>query len=482
MSKETVPLLGPASACTRADRGDSMRHLMLFLFVMLSVCSGLCFNAFPPIAVSLQSLYGVSTFAVNSLAAIWNVTYVMFAPFGSLMMIKISVRFGMLFGNLLTLLGAVVRLVLAAAAPTSEIAFWGGLFTGSLLASLGQLVVLSAPPLISARWYPQRERVVATTIATSANQLGNALGFFVAPVIVTGPHLNELLVWLGIQVGIVAVSTILCFLLFRSFPDTPPSESAAALRFLHDKQAASEVCPPPVFLDNRLPDSEPNAAAASKSEECSVVEFHDRRPLLRLSYLLLLYVYATMVGCYFTLTTVLAEVLQPYYSESAVGWLGGILILAGLVGALPVGPLLDRRPWFKSALLVAVASLVVTLVVFYTGASRLSYGALAFVCAMLGIAAAAVMIVGLETSVELTFPAHEERGGNLLMLGANAHGLITLAVYSIAEDGELLGWVMIGLCTSALCVTACMPPRYIRLRYERVCELLASQGKSLNQS
>ena len=58
---------------------------------------------------------------------------------------------------------------------------------GALLNGIPSIVVTSAPPAVSAAWFPPSERVTATSISQMLNNLGTGLSFLLANMIVKDP-------------------------------------------------------------------------------------------------------------------------------------------------------------------------------------------------------------------------------------------------------------------------------------------------------
>ena len=60
-------------------------------------------------------------------------------------------------------------------------------FIGHFIASLPNIILLVLPGVISAVWFPISELAVASAIATGSFALGNALGYYLPPLIIRGP-------------------------------------------------------------------------------------------------------------------------------------------------------------------------------------------------------------------------------------------------------------------------------------------------------
>ena len=90
----------------------------------------------------------------------------------------------------------------------------------------------SVPPALSSLWFPPNERTTATGISTVFNQLGNAGGFLLGPLLIREPeYKNETLVTsvalLRSDINrLMQVEASICLILFISvliyFPARPP--------------------------------------------------------------------------------------------------------------------------------------------------------------------------------------------------------------------------------------------------------------------
>jgi len=116
---------------------------------------------------------------------------------------------------------------------------------GALLNGIPSIVVTSAPPAVSAAWFPPSERVTATSISQMLNNLGTGLSFLLANMIVKDPddskvessknvsreareELREEINTYLIVLCIPALVLLLCSLLY--FPNTPPKPPSRSSR------------------------------------------------------------------------------------------------------------------------------------------------------------------------------------------------------------------------------------------------------------
>jgi MFS family permease len=180
----------------------------------------------------------------------------------------------------------------------------------------------------------------------------------------------------------------------------------------------------------------------------------------------LCYTFATVIGLFFTLSSIMTELLQDNYDEAQCGLLGGIINLAAGVGALPVGPLLDRYKWFKSSLVTGAVTFFATFAIFLFGNKPDNMVLLSIASGLVGTTASAVIAIGFEMAIETTFPIPEEYGGTMLMVAANLHSLITLIFFSLQPQVSVSVYLFLALAGSAVVSAILLPRKYRRIAYE----------------
>ena len=98
-----------------------------------------------------------------------------------------AVRYSVLLSSSLIALGTSVRCLFLVVPELSESDFTLLCHLGALLNGVPSIVVTSAPPAVSAAWFPPSERVTATSISQMMNNLGTGLSFLLANIIVKDP-------------------------------------------------------------------------------------------------------------------------------------------------------------------------------------------------------------------------------------------------------------------------------------------------------
>ena len=330
-------------------------------------------------------------------------------------------------------------------ASPSSADFWGGIFVGNLLAAASQLWVLSIPPVLSMQWFGDKERVLATTLASTANNAGIMIGFVLGPLFVPDISASQLRVYIIVQAACATLAFALIMAFFRRAPPSPPSAAA-------DLAAAG---------GSVVPDGGPPPGPSNSPAPAAARRFH-----LPVQFAALLLVFGFQVGILYASSTVLSQVLTPTYTESESGWLGGVLMLTGTVGALPLGPFVDRTKAFKSSNLVSgilcTASLVF-LAIFRTTHSMVMMGV---ILGVYGVGVACSIAVGFEYGVELSFPMPESFSSQLLMVASNLWGFVALMIVStMTPVAATITFVVFSVASTVM--AAFLSVRYRRLDYER---------------
>jgi MFS transporter, FLVCR family, MFS-domain-containing protein 7 len=146
-------------------------------------------------------------------------------------------RFGLrrtvLGGALLMLLGNLLKSGLPEIAANSSAAL---VLLGSIVVGLAQpLFQITAVTLVQ-DWFPAHERLLATMLTVSSNQLGIGLAYLLGNLLVSDSA--TLGTYLSGITGTTLVLVVFTAVLFRSQPEQPPSKSAAASR-AHPAQTLS---------------------------------------------------------------------------------------------------------------------------------------------------------------------------------------------------------------------------------------------------
>ncbi|XP_069169382.1 solute carrier family 49 member 4 homolog isoform X2 [Procambarus clarkii] len=107
----------------------------------------------------------------------------------------------------------------------------------AILNGIAGTLIMSAPPMIAAEWFPPKERTTATAVSQVLNQLGTA-GSYLAPLLVQSPNAGvtkdqiksdiKTLLYIYAAVGVTLLIAILVY--FPTKPPTPPSVTSSVQR------------------------------------------------------------------------------------------------------------------------------------------------------------------------------------------------------------------------------------------------------------
>ncbi|XP_067585092.1 heme transporter FLVCR1 isoform X2 [Pseudorca crassidens] len=264
--------------------------------------------------------------------------------------------------------------------------------------------------------------------------LGTAVGFLLPPVLVPNTQNNTQLLACNISTmfyGTSAVSTLLFILTviaFKEKPQYPPSQAQAVLQ-----------------------DSPPGEYSYGKSI---------RNLFKNIPFVLLLITYGIMTGAFYSVSTLLNQIILTYYKGEEVnaGRIGLTLVLAGMVGSILCGLWLDYTKTYKHTTLTVYILSFVGMVIF-TFTLNLGHIIIVFVTGgLLGFFMTGYLPLGFEFAVEITYPESEGTSSGLLNAAAQIFGILfTLAQGKLTSDYSPTGgniflcvWMFVGIILTAL--------------------------------
>jgi len=145
------------------------------------------FNTWGPIVTSLPLVYPSWTEATIGLLANWCCIAFLVFMVPVLYLQNYSLRAAVLLSSSLVALATSIRCAFLFFPGISEESFTILAHIGAILNGIPSIVVTSAPPAVSAAWFPANERVTATSISQMLNNIGQGLSFLIASLIVSQP-------------------------------------------------------------------------------------------------------------------------------------------------------------------------------------------------------------------------------------------------------------------------------------------------------
>ncbi|VVD02455.1 unnamed protein product [Leptidea sinapis] len=216
--------------------------------------------------------------------------------------------------------------------------------------------------------------------------LGVALGFLLPPMIVraqgtTDEIRSDLQLMFYLIAGLTSVLFVLIVLFFKAAPSTPPSAAA---------DLGSE-------LDSNFLQSL-------------------KKLMTNRNYVLLLISYGLNVGVFYAISTLLNELVLTYYpgANTDAGRIGLVLVVAGMVGSVVCGLILDKTHRFKETTLAVYAASVIGMFIFTFTLDSGHISIVYFSSILLGFFMAGYLPVGFEFASEVTYPEPEGTTSGIL--------------------------------------------------------------------
>ncbi|XP_015283082.1 PREDICTED: feline leukemia virus subgroup C receptor-related protein 1 [Gekko japonicus] len=408
-------------------RLSKRRLVVLAVFSLYSLV-----NAFQWIQYSILSsvftiYYGVSTLQIDWLSMVYMVVYVPLILPATWLLDTRGLRVTALLGSGLNGLGAWIK------CASVQRNLYPVTLLAQLICSIAQIFILGLPSHIASVWFGPKEVSTACAVAVLGNQLGTAIGFLLPPVLV--PNTEDDLDLMGRNISIMfygtaAVSTLLFLLtaiVFKEKPKYPPSQSQAAL---------SEVSP------------------EDYSYKQSIINLFRNIP-----FVLLLVSYGIMTGAFYSVSTLLNQMITTHYKGEEVnaGRIGLTLVVAGMVGSIICGLWLDYTKTYKQTTLIVYILSFVGMIAF-TFTLDCGHLIVVFVTGgVLGFFMTGYLPLGFEFAAEITYPESEGTSSGLLNASAQIFGIIfTLIQGTLTCDYNpragnifLCAWMFIGIILTA---------------------------------
>jgi cyanate permease len=239
--------------------------------------------------------------------------------------------------------------------------------------AIAQPFLLNSWTKVPAVWFAPGQRATAVGLTTLASFLGIAAGMALSPILTGSLSIATTQLLYG---AFAAVCAVLVLVLLRSRPATPP-------------------CPP--GMDERA------------------LMLDGLRSAIRVKpFLVMLGVAFVVMGIFNGVATWVEQIVRPRgFSADDAGILGALMLVAGVIGAVVLPALSDRRrkrvPFLVLALLLTIPGVV--------GLAFATSTWLLFVSAAeLGFFVIAVLPVGMQYACEVTYPTPEGTSNGLIQL------------------------------------------------------------------
>uniref|UniRef100_UPI0037E8945B heme transporter FLVCR1 n=1 Tax=Semicossyphus pulcher TaxID=241346 RepID=UPI0037E8945B len=404
------------------------RFAVLTVFSLYSLVNAFQWIQYSIITNVFMQYYGVSSDKVDWLSIVYMVAYVPLIFPATWLLDRKGLRLTALLGAGLNCAGAWLK----CASVSPEL--FGVTVTAQVICSVAQVFILGLPSRVASVWFGPREVSTACATAVLGNQLGTAIGFLLPPILVPTTADDVELTGRNISImfyGTAAVSTVLLILTVIVIKDRPPL--------------------PPSHAQAILPDTPPE-------------DYSYRQSILNLArnkaFVLLLISYGIMTGSFYSVSTLLNQMIMACYEnqELNAGKIGLTLVVAGMGGSILCGLWLDHTKTYKITTLIVYILSFLGMVVFTFTLDLKNIQLVFFTAGVLGFFMTGYLPLGFEFGVEITYPESEGTSSGLLNAFAQIFGIIFTLIQGkmTTNYGPLSGniflcaWIFLGIMLTAL--------------------------------
>jgi cyanate permease len=376
-------MLSMANPTQRQPTIYGYRWVILVVFMLVVIFNQLLWITFAPITSHAAAYYQVDDLSIGLLSMSFMIAYLVVSIPASWVIDTYGFRLAVGIGAVLTAIFGLMRGLVASSYTLVLIAQVG--------IAIGQPFILNAVTKVAARWFPLQERATASGLGSLAMYLGILGGMLVTPSLSLQIGITNMLLVYGI--GAIAAGII--FLIFsRERPPTPPGsldQEERALMFDGLKQA-----------------------------------------LRKRDFLLLMFIFFIGLGVFNSVTTWIEDIVRPRgFSITEAGLAGGLMIVGGVIGALVLPSLSDRKrrrvPFIILSLIVAILGLLG--VTFVPGSALLYLSGF-----LLGFGLLSAGPIGFQYGAEIAHPTPEGTSTGLLLLMGQISGILFIFSMDSLKD------------------------------------------------
>jgi hypothetical protein len=205
------------------------RWIMLFYMSVLNLLSDWTCYSVAPIALLTKTAFG--DIDPEQLVVIFLSANALASACEPIILARLGLRRTVLVGSLMLMIGSVVKSggiphVLQANLDIGH-EEWR-IYLGFFLVGLSQPLYQCTPALLSASWFPEKERTMATGVALNANQLGIGFAFVFGTLLVDDS--DDVPGYFGLLSFLATIAFIGTLIQFDDAPPTPPSDTARVMK------------------------------------------------------------------------------------------------------------------------------------------------------------------------------------------------------------------------------------------------------------
>ena len=385
------------------------RWVILTALMMITMMSQIQWLTHAPIARAAEVYYKgrfdpLSFFNIDFLASSYMILYLIFAIPASYFISTFGIVKGIGLGVLLTVVGASLK------------GFSGESFkmvmAGQVILAIAQPFIINSPTAVAARWFPVKERAIATGLATLAQYIGILIAMVITPMlIVSSPSSPEYGNGIGRMLQIYCIITVVAsvtgLILLRERPHTPPSdENYTRIDFFSGLKH--------IFS-------------------------------LRDMWIMIL-LFTIGLGIFNAVSSMVDSIAKYIGVDDSNGLIGGLMLIGGIIGAIIIPVLSDIYKKRKLFLVICVVGMIpgiagITFAPILTGGPVVHPEAahtMALVCSfILGFFVMSAGPIGFQYAAEISAPAPESTSQGLMLWVGQLSGIIMVTGMSMNNKSLL---------------------------------------------
>jgi MFS family permease len=345
------------------------RWLVLLAFALVACMTQVLWITFAPITSAAAHFYHKSDMTIGLLSMSFMVIYVLIVLPSAWVIDTWGFRAAVGFGAVISAVFALTRGIFASN------------FTIVLLSqigiAIGQPFVIGAITKVAARWFPVKERALASGLGSLALYLGPLAAMLITPFLVLRFGISSMLTTYGLA---AAAAAVIFLLIAREHPPTPAGRDERVLMFVGLKSM-----------------------------------------LRQRDFIFLLLMFFVGLGMFNSVSTWIEDIVRPRgFTISQAGMLGGLMLIGGIVGAIIIPLLSDRSRRRKPFILIAMIGLIPGLLGMTYATS---YGLLLLSGFVFGFFLLSAGPIGFQYAAEITHPAPEGTSNSLLLVMGQISGI-----------------------------------------------------------
>ena len=359
------------------------RWVVLGVFMLIIAANQLLWITFAPITNDVTKFLNVSDLQVGILSMCFMIVFIVVSIPASWIIDKYGIRVGVGIGALLTGLFGLMRGLV----PSD----YNSILMSQIGIAIGQPFLLNSITKVASKWFPISERATASGLGTLSMYVGIFAGMVLTPYLAEKNGIaNTLYIY-----GIFAVIAAFCFLVFvKEKPPTAPC----------------------------LPEQEERALVLDGLK--NIFKTKD--------FNILMLIFFIGLGIFNSVTTWIENILGPRgFTSAEAGTAGGVMILAGIMGAFIMPVLSDyfkkRKPFIILSIIGATLGLAGV-------AFAVDYWLLMFSGAVLGFYLLSSGPIGFQYGAEVTYPISEGTSNGFLLLMGQISGILLIFGMDMFKD------------------------------------------------